>query len=66
MKFKVNAVIQALSLAAQVINFSGGAVQDDQVRFWLAVGLSAIQGATGVLAHFANPDGTSARAAWRK
>jgi hypothetical protein len=61
MKFSVNVVIQMLALAAQGIN----ATQDllpPRGKFWAMVALSAVQGLTAVLAHFANPDGTSAEA----
>ncbi len=61
MKFSVNVVIQMLALAAQGIN----ATQDllpGKGKFWAMVALSAVQGLTAVLAHFANPDGTPAQA----
>ena len=59
MKFSVNVAIQMLALVAQAIN----ATQDllpERGRFWAMVVLSAVQGVTAVLAHFANPDGTPA------
>ena len=65
MKFSVNVAIQMLALVAQAIN----ATQDflpERGRFWAMVGLSVVQGATGVLAHFANPDGTPAAAPYIK
>jgi len=61
MKFSVNVAIQILALAAQGIN----ATQDflpPKGKFWAMVALSAVQGLTAVLAHFANPDGTPAQA----
>jgi hypothetical protein len=57
MKCSVNVAIQVLAIVAQGIN----ATQDllpARGRFWAMVVLSAVQGATGVLAHFVNPDGT--------
>jgi hypothetical protein len=65
MKFSVNVVIQMLALVAQGIN----ATQDllpPRGRFWAMVALSAVQGLTAVLAHFANPDGTPAQAPYIK
>jgi hypothetical protein len=35
-------------------------------KFWAMVGLSAVQGVVGVLAHFVNPDGTPAEAPYIK
>jgi hypothetical protein len=61
MKLSVNVVIQMLALAAQGLN----ATQDllpAKGKFWAMVALSAVQGVTAVLAHFSNPDGTSAQA----
>ncbi len=61
MKLSVNVIIQMLALAAQGIN----ATQDllpAKGKFWAMVALSAVQGVTAVLAHFSNPDGTSAQA----
>jgi hypothetical protein len=65
MKFSVNVAIQMLALVAQAIN----ATQDllpERGRFWAMVVLSAVQGVTAVLAHFANPDGTPAAAPYIK
>ncbi len=65
MKFSVNVVIQMLALVAQGLN----ATQDllpPKGKFWAMVALSAVQGLTAVLAHFANPDGTPAQAPYIK
>ncbi len=65
MKFSVNVVIQMLALVAQGLN----ATQDllpPKGKFWALVALSAVQGLTAVLAHFANPDGTPAQAPYIK
>ena len=54
-----------LALATQGIN----ATQDflpAKGKFWAVVALSAVQGVAAVVAHFANPDGTSAEAAYIK
>jgi len=63
MKFSVNTVIQLFALCAQGIN----AVSDllpPRGKFYAAVALAAVQGIVGVLAHFANPDGTPAVQPW--
>jgi hypothetical protein len=65
MKFSVNLVVQVLALAAQGINQAQDLLPP-RGQFWAMVALSAVQGATAVLAHFANPDGTPAVVAYRK
>jgi len=65
MRFSVNVAIQLLALIAQGIN----ATQDllpQRGKFWALVVLSAVQGLTAVLAHFANPDGSPAELAYTK
>ena len=54
-----------LALAAQGINASIDLLPG-KGKFWAMVGLSVAQGAAGVLAHFANPDGTPAKAPYTK
>ncbi|MGQ9686261.1 MAG: hypothetical protein ACUVT2_08160 [Thiobacillaceae bacterium] len=61
MRFSVNVVIQMLALVAQAINATQELLPA-RGKFWAMVGLSVVQGLTGVLAHFANPDGTPAEA----
>jgi hypothetical protein len=65
MKFSVNVAIQMLALAAQGLNATVELLPG-RGKFWAMVGLSAVQGVTGVLAHFANPDGTPAQVAYLK
>jgi hypothetical protein len=65
MKFSVNGVIQMLALAAQGLNATMELLPG-RGKFWAMVGLSAAQGLTAVLAHFANPDGTPAEAPYIK
>jgi hypothetical protein len=65
MKFSVNVLIQMLALAAQGLNATMELLPG-RGKFWAMVGLSAVQGVTGVLAHFANPDGTPAEVAYLK
>ena len=65
MKFSVNFIVQLLALAAQGLNQITDLLPP-KGKFWAAVALSAIQGLTGVLAHFTNPDGTPAEAPYVK
>ncbi len=65
MRFSVNVAIQMLALVAQGLNASVDLLPA-RGKFWAMVGLSVAQGATAVLAHFANPDGTPAQAAYIK
>jgi hypothetical protein len=65
MKFSVNVAIQMLALAAQGLNATMELLPG-RGKFWAMVGLSAVQGVTAVLAHFANPDGTPAQVAYLK
>jgi hypothetical protein len=54
-----------LALVAQGLNASVDLLPG-RGKFWAIVGLSAVQGVAGVLAHFANPDGTPAEAPYIK
>jgi hypothetical protein len=65
MRFSVNVLIQMLALVAQGLNASLDLLPA-KGKFWAMVGLSVVQGVTAVLAHFANPDGTPAEAAYAK
>ncbi|HZV05079.1 MAG TPA: hypothetical protein VE999_08370 [Gemmataceae bacterium] len=65
MKFSVNIAIQMLALVAQGLNATIDLLSG-RGKFWAMVGLSAVQGVAAVLAHFANPDGTSAEAPYIK
>jgi hypothetical protein len=65
MKFSMNVAIQMLALAAQGLNATVELLPG-RGKFWAMVGLSAVQGVTAVLAHFANPDGTPAQVAYLK
>ncbi len=65
MKFSVNVAIQMLALVAQGINATEELLPG-RGKFWAMVVLSAVQGVTAVLAHFANPDGTPAQAPYVK
>ncbi len=61
MKLSVNAVVQILGTALQGLNTVVDLLPA-RGRFWAFVAVSAIQGVVGILAHFSNPDGTSAAA----
>ncbi len=65
MRFSVNVAIQMLALVAQAINATEELLPA-RGKFWAMVVLSAVQGVTAVLAHFANPDGTPAEAPYIK
>ncbi len=65
MTFSINVLIQMLALAAQGLNATVELLPG-RGKFWAMVGLSAVQGVTAVLAHFANPDGTPAQVAYLK
>jgi hypothetical protein len=61
MKLSVNVVIQVLGTIVQVVNLVSGVVPKDFE--WVVAGVvGVIQAVTGILAHFANPDGTPAAA----
>ena len=65
LKFSVNAVIQVVGVighaAAQLSD-----VLSPEGKFWASVVLAAAQGVVGVLAHFANPDGSPVALPYRK
>ena len=64
-KLSVNAVIQICGTLLQVVNALGVIFpQDSSGQRWILAAGAAIQGIVGVLAHFSNPDGTSAKTAY--
>lgn len=65
MKLSVNSVLQLLMLVLQGLNQISDLVPP-KGKFWIMVGISAIQGLVAILAHFANPDGTPAEVAYIK
>lgn len=65
MRFSVNVAIQMLALVAQGLNASVDLLPA-KGKLWAMVALSVVQGSTGVLAHFTNPDGTRAEAPYIK
>ena len=63
MKFSANLLVQLAGLIVQAAN----QVLDllpPKGKFWASVAVAAAQGVAGVAAHFANPDGSSARKPW--
>ena len=64
MNLNTNAVVQTAALVAQVVNQTVP-VLPPRGQFWALVVLSVLQGLSGVLAHFSNPDGTPAAAAYQ-
>ena len=65
MKLSVNSIIQTLMLAMQGLNQASD-VLPPKAKFWAMLAMSAMQGVVGVMAHFVNPDGTSAKVAYVK
>lgn len=65
MKISVNSILQILMLAGQGANAVADVLPEGG-KLWVAVALSIIQGVVGVLAHFHNPDGTTAKVAYIK
>ena len=63
MKFSVNMILQIAALVAQGANATMPLLPPN-LQKWAVVTLTAVQGISAVLAHFSNPDGTSARAAY--
>ena len=63
MKLSVNAIVQALMLIMQGLNQASGLLPE-KGKFYAMVAMSAIQGIVAVMAHFVNPDGTTAKVAY--
>jgi hypothetical protein len=63
MKFSTNMVIQVVATLAQLVNQLGGVVPAKYQTVILAV-LSGVQGVAAAIAHYNNPDGTSAKVAY--
>lgn len=64
MKFSVNFLIQALG----VIGHAAVQLSDllpPEYKVWASVTVAAVQGLTGILAHFRNPDGSPASEPYR-
>jgi len=59
----VNTFIQVLALIVQYLNVAAGIVPQ-KYQPWIAGALVVMQGLVGILAHFANPDGTPAKVAY--
>ena len=63
MKLSVNVILQILATLMQIVNQMGGLVSPRYQTLVLGI-LSVAQAAIGVVAHFVNPDGTSAKVAY--
>lgn len=59
----VNSILQILLLISQGLNQAMD-ILSPKMKFWAMVAMSATQGLIAVLAHFVNPDGTSAKVAY--
>ena len=57
MKFSFNLLVQVLSIAVQVGN-ELTSVLPPKYHAAFALGVGALQGVVGLLAHFSNPNGT--------
>jgi len=64
MTVKTNGLVQILALALQVLNQILDQVPP-RAKFWVMLAISALQVVISILAHFQNPDGTSAKASWK-
>ena len=65
MKISTNMILQVIATGMQLVNQLGGIVPSKYQTLVLAV-LSAAQGVIGAIAHFSNPDGTTANVAYVK
>jgi hypothetical protein len=62
-KFSVNVVVQVLAVILHALN-QYGALVPANYQFYVTFALAFLQALSALLAHFVNPDGTSAKAAW--
>ncbi len=60
MNFTINSTLQMLATIGQVCNQVAPFVPENK-RVWIAASLAILQGISAALAHFSNPDGSSAR-----
>ena len=66
MKLSWSLVGQVAMTAAQGLNALGTFATTADAKFWIASGLALVQLVGAVAAHYSNPDGTPAQAAWEK
>lgn len=65
--FNLNLCIQVLSTIAHVLNLAGGVFPEgSDTKAKIMLGLAIVQGVSGSLAHYKNPDGTPAEDAYKK
>lgn len=60
MKFSWNLITQVLGTIVQGANAVGGILPPD-IKVTVALGVGVIQAIVALIAHFSNPDGTSAK-----
>ena len=65
MTVNANYLIQVIALLLQTLN-QLAAILPPKGQFWATVIITGLQGVSAVLAHFKNPDGTTAKVAWEK
>lgn len=63
MKLKLNYILQGLAVSLQLVN-QYGALVPAKWQGYVMAGVTVSQGVAGILAHFANPDGTPAAVAY--
>ena len=64
MKFSWNVIAQAIATAIQGANAIGTILPHDH-QVAIALGIGAVQAIVAFIAHFKNPDGTTAKVAWQ-
>jgi hypothetical protein len=62
--FNVNAMIQCLATALQFANMANDLPLPPKAKGYVTVAIGVIQSISGLLAHFKNPDGSSAKEPW--
>lgn len=63
MKFSWNMILQVIATAIQGVNAISGMLPHDQAA-GVAVIVGVVQAVAAAIAHFSNPDGTSAKVAY--
>ena len=64
MKFSWNLVIQVLGTVVQALNVLAPFATSDKAKGSIAATVALVQAITAFIAHFSNPDGTPAAAAY--
>ena len=66
MKLSTNLIIQILGTITQILNQATPFVTSDKAKAVIAASVGIAQTLSALLAHFSNPDGTPAQAAYVK